>query len=168
MNIIYREAEASDASAMLLHLASVGTETDNLSYGADTFKISTDKESRFIERFKNNKNDIMLIALDGETIVGNAILERNKVLRYSHRAELSITVLRDFWGRGIGKKLMSMLLDFAKEHDIEIIYLEVRSDNVRAISLYTSFGFEKIGTYRNFFKINGKYFDADLMNLYLK
>ena len=49
----------------------------------------------------------------------------------------------------------------------EIIFLEVRSDNEQAIALYKKFGFEKIGEFKGFFKINGKNIDFHLMNLYL-
>ena len=109
----------------------------------------------------------MLVALVGDTVVGNAIVERSRVARYSHRDEISITVLREYWGRGIGSRLMQMMIDFAKEVGIEILYLEARSDNLRALSLYEKFGFESIGIYKNFFKIEGKYYDATLMTLLL-
>lgn len=35
------------------------------------------------------------------------------------------------------------------------------------IKLYEKLGFEKIGLYKNFFKIDGNYYDEILMNLYL-
>lgn len=168
MDIVYREACGRDAAALLMHLSCVGAETDNLSYSAGTFSISEERERRFIEKFERSKNDVMLVALDGEIVVGNAIVERNKIARYNHRAEISITVLQKYWGQGIGSRLMQMMIDFAKQTDIEILYLEVRSDNDRAISLYKKFGFLKIGSYDNFFKIDGKYYNADLMTLNLK
>ena len=109
----------------------------------------------------------MLIALDGDKIVANAAIEHNRIDRYSHRAELSITVLRDYWGSGIGSELMRRLIDFSRSVGIEIISLEVRADNERAKALYKKFGFETIGVYKRFFKINNKYYDAEYMNLYL-
>ena len=167
MDIVYREAEAKDAPELVKHLQCVGAQTDNLSFDGDTFRISEEKEAKFIERFRRNKNDIMLVALDGDKVVGNAIIERNRVARYSHRAELSITVLHDYWSRGIGSRLMELLIDFAKKSGVEIIYLEVRSDNERAIALYEKFGFERIGIYNNFFKIGNEYHNADLMTLHI-
>jgi len=165
--IVYREALKTDAAALLEHVQSVGSETDNLSFSGDTFSISVEREARFIDRYYNNKKDIMLVALDGDKVVGNAIVERNRVERYNHRAEISITVLRDYWGCGIGSRLMEMMIDFAKKSGIEILYLEVRADNARAISLYEKYGFRKIGVYNNFFKIDNIYYDAHLMTLNL-
>lgn len=168
MEIIYREAEVSDALGLIKHLATVGGETDNLSFSGETFRISEEKEAKFIERFKKSKTDVMLVAVYNNEIIGNAIIERNRIARYNHRAELSITVVKKYWSMGVGSVLMSMLIDFCKSTGVEIIYLEVRSDNERGISLYNKFGFEKIGVYENFFKIGKEYHNADLMVLNLK
>ena len=167
MEIIYREAMTSDASALLLHQSTVGDETDNLSFDGNTFNISPEKEARFIDRFSKSERDVMLVALDGEKIVGNGIIECERAKRYSHRATLSITVLRDYWGRGIGSRLMEMMIRFSREHNIHVVSLEVRADNDRAVALYKKFGFETIGLYKKFFKINGEYYDAFLMQLVL-
>ena len=167
MEFLYREAEASDAAALIEYNSTVGSETDNLSFDGETFRISEEREAKFIDRFHRSDRDIMLVALCGDKIVANAILECERTKRYNHRAELSITVLKEFWGKGIGSTLMSMLIDFAREKKIKSIYLEVRGDNLRAISLYRKFGFEKIGEYKDFFKIKNEYFDADFMVLQL-
>ena len=167
MNIIYRKALGGDACELLKHLSCVGGETDNLSYNSDTFNISEQREARFIERFASSVDDLMLVALDEEKIVANAIVERNRIARYHHRAEISITVLRDYWGKGIGSHLMEMMISFARKAGIEILYLEVRSDNERALKLYKKYGFEPIGRYENFFKIDDLYYDAYLMTLKL-
>ena len=62
---------------------------------------------------------------------------------------------------------MTRLIAYAKTQGAEVIELEVRSDNDRAKALYRKFGFETFGTYRKFFKIDGRLYDADYMNLYL-
>ena len=167
MDIIIREAAGTDAEEMLHYNYIVGGETDFLSFGRNTFNISAEKEARFLERFKNSKKDLMLVALDGERIVANASIERNKTERYSHRAELSITVLREYWGKGIGTRLLRELLAFSENSGIESVYLDVRADNDRAIALYRKFGFKDIGNYERYFKINGEYYDAKLMVLHL-
>ena len=167
MGIIYREASADDAAELLKYNSTVGGETDYLSFGKDTFNISVDSEARFINRFKNNTKNIMLVALDGERIIANASIERNRISRYSHRAELSITVLRDYWGQGIGTELMDRLLNFAKKSGVELVYLDVRADNERAKKLYKKFGFRSIGVFPSYFKINNVYYDAEIMTLLL-
>ena len=167
MKIEIRECCGSDAEEMILYNKTVGSETDFLCFDGRTFDISKEKEARFIERFKSNKRELMLVALDGERIVANACIEANRIFRYSHRGELSITVLRQYWGQGIGSALMERMISFAKEVGYKNICLDVRSDNERAIALYEKFNFEKIGVYKNYFKINDNYYDAQLMVLHL-
>ena len=87
--------------------------------------------------------------------------------RVAHRASVSVTVGRAFWRLGIGRKAMEALIAFGKGCGLEVLQLEVRSDNVPAIALYESLGFEKLGLYKNFMKVNGQACDAWYMNLYL-
>ena len=165
MEIIYKEATALDAEKLLVHLHTVGAETDNLSFGKDDFNISPEKEARFIDRFRRSENDLMLVVEFDGIIVGNAIVEREKIKRFSHRAEISLTVLRDYWGRGIGSHLMEMMIDFCKNSGVHSISLYARADNTAAVSLYRKFGFETVGIYKDYFKISEEYFDAIFMRL---
>lgn len=82
----------------------------------------------------------------------------------THRGEIGIGIKKSAWGLGIGSMLMEKLLDFAfnKAHT-EIISLEVRSDNKRAIHLYEKYGFQKVGCFKGYFKINGEFIDFDIM-----
>ena len=167
MNVVYREARADDAIALLEHINTVGKETDFLSFGGGAFSISPEKEARFIERFHSAKNDLMLIAVADGRVLGNGVIESERIPRFSHRATLSVTVLADFWGMGIGSELVRRLIEFSRSAGISTVSLEVRSDNARAISLYKKFGFRKIGVYERYFKIADRFFDADLMQITL-
>lgn len=71
-------------------------------------------------------------------------------------------------GQGRGQPVDEAAIDFAKNNaGVEIISLEVRADNTRAQALYRKYGFEEIGRFPGFFKIDGKWVDFILMNLYL-
>ena len=50
---------------------------------------------------------------------------------------------------------------WAAEHEIDRIILEVRSKNEPAIQLYRTYGFEKIGVRKNFYQFPRE--DADIM-----
>lgn len=63
---------------------------------------------------------------------------------------------------------MEALIAYAKENGVELIYLDVRSDNASAIHLYEKYGFRKTGSYPAYFKIGDAYFDFDLMVLDLR
>ena len=168
MNIIYREAEPSDAGKFLEYCKIVGSETDNLTFGAEGLPLTISQEADFIRKFAGNPGSIMIVAFDeGELIGTGAVSVVSGKPRFAHRREIAISVRKDYWGKGIGTGIMNVLMDFAKKSGAEVLELEVRSDNEAAISLYKKFGFEKIGTNEKFFKMNGEFFAADYMNLYL-
>ena len=166
MNINIERAKPSDAAALLDYLKCIGGETDNLTFGSDGIPFSIEAETMFLTQIENSCNEIMLVAKDGDKIVGNASLSRLS-RRMNHRGDLSVSVLKGYWNIGIGRKLINKLIEFAKENDFEIIDLQVRSDNIHAIHLYESFGFKKIGCHPAFFKINGEYIDFEYMYLQL-
>ena len=168
MNIIYREAETSDAGKFLEYCKIVGAESDNLTFGAEGLPFTISQTADYIRNISGNPDGVMILAFDeGELVASGAVSSVSGRARFAHRKDLAITVRKDYWGKGIGTGLMKLLIDFCKKSDAEVIELQVRSDNERAIGLYKKFGFEKIGTYKKYFVIDGKDIDADFMNLYL-
>lgn len=53
---------------------------------------------------------------------------------------------------GLGARLMEKLLDAAKDRACTDLFLEVRADNLAAISLYRRFGFLDNGVRRGYYK----------------
>lgn len=70
-------------------------------------------------------------------------------------------------GRGLGRQLMRRLLAGAKDFGVEVIFLEVRPSNGRAIDLYASLGFETIGLRRNYYPADQGREDAIVMRFVL-
>ena len=166
--LLLREAVPDDAAKVLAYLNRVGGESDNLLFGANGFPMSEDQERAFLELQRSQKKSIMLAGFVGEEVVSissaNALTTRE---RLAHRAGVAISVGKAYWNQGVGRRAMETLIDFAKDCGLEVLQLEVRSDNTRAVALYEHLGFEKLGLYRNFMKVNGQGFDAWYMNLYL-
>lgn len=54
-------------------------------------------------------------------------------------------------GRGHGRRLLARLLDLARWHRSERVFLEVRPSNATAIALYESAGFNEIGKRPNYY-----------------
>ena len=57
-----------------------------------------------------------------------------------------------YQGQGIGRQLLTALLEYA---DGGTIFLEVRTDNDAAISLYESVGFLRVGMRRRYYRASG-------------
>lgn len=97
-------------------------------------------------------------------VVGNVTLQQPQNPRLAHGAGLGISVHRDYWGIGIGERLMSTIVDLAdKWLNLTRLELDVYTDNEVAIHLYERFGFEIEGTRRLFSYGDGHWSDAHFM-----
>ncbi len=54
--------------------------------------------------------------------------------------------------RGVGRQMMTVLMEEAKKLGIAVLYLEVRESNQPARGLYKSLGFEENGIRKNFYE----------------
>lgn len=163
-----RKAVAADAESILEYCRAVGAESDNLTFGAEGVSITPEKEREYLEGIFHSDKQLYLVAVDDGEIVGTAVFSSFAKARLSHRAEISISVRKALWGNRIGTRFMERIIDFAKKTaGTEIISLEVRSDNERAIALYKRFGFERVGTFGGYMKINGVDVSCDIMRLSL-
>lgn len=167
MSITIEKAVKTDAAALLEFLKQVGAETENLTFGAEGLSLTVEAEASYITNVLNSKDNIQLVAKDNGKIIGDASLERMP-RRMGHRGELGISVLKEYWNKGVGSRLMEAVISFAKENDYDLIDLEVRSDNVQAIHLYEKYGFKKWGTHPSFFKIENKDIPFDSMYMRIK
>ncbi|NUQ52823.1 MAG: GNAT family N-acetyltransferase [Phycisphaerales bacterium] len=89
---------------------------------------------------------LLIVALRGERVIGEATLKAHKAARCAHVALFSISVAIEFRGRGVGRALMGAACAWADAHpSIEKLELFVFANNERAIALYAAFGFTPEG-----------------------
>jgi ribosomal protein S18 acetylase RimI-like enzyme len=73
------------------------------------------------------------------------------------------------YNTGLGTALLTAIIDWAKVNPIlEIIWLQVYTENALGVSLYKKMGFIENGIIKDFFKQDGKYFDNLTMNMKVK
>ena len=166
--LVLREANINDAEGILKYLNVVGGESDNLLFEENEFQLTVEQEKGYIETMRENDNALMVIGVINGEIISIAQVAAPPRKRIVHNGELAISVKKEYWSMGIGTEIMKLLIDFAKKTGvIKNISLGVKSDNEKAIKLYEKMGFEKVGAHKNFFNINGVYYDEILMDLYL-
>jgi len=87
------------------------------------------------------------------TVVAHAVI--SIAAGESHILNLSVT--RNHQGKGIGKQFIQFLLNIARNKRAQIMMLEVRPSNIRAINCYSSAGFNEIGCRKDYYPApNGK------------
>ncbi|MDR3656580.1 MAG: ribosomal protein S18-alanine N-acetyltransferase [Mycobacterium sp.] len=91
-------------------------------------------------------------ARTGGTLVGYAGISRlGRRPPFEYEVH-TIGVDPAYQGHGVGRRLLDALLDFA---DGGVVYLEVRTDNEPAITLYRMAGFEQVGLRRRYYRVSG-------------
>lgn len=163
-----RKATSADAEKILEFCKVIGSESDNLTFGSEGVSFSVEQERAYLDGILDSNTQLYLVAVEDGKVVGTGSFSAFEKERLAHRGEISIAVKKAMWGKHVGTCLMEELIRFAKETArVEIISLEVRSDNERAIHLYKKFGFETVGRFDGFMKINGAYVSCNIMRLLL-
>jgi L-phenylalanine/L-methionine N-acetyltransferase len=115
----------------------------------------------WLERASPGSRHVLAI-IDGE-VVGNAGLDR-LTGRRAHVGTIGMGVHDAWTGRGIGRALLTTLLETADQWlDLRRLELTVYTDNAPAMALYRRSGFVIEGTHRAYAFRNGYYVDAHTM-----
>ena len=104
---------------------------------SDENTFDENKEAEYLNEKKESSNEIEIIAIINEKIIGTAGIEAvGSQYKLKHRADFGISILKEYWGIGLGKALTKACIQCAKEAGYEQLELNVVSENTRAISLY--------------------------------
>lgn len=116
--------------------------------------FSEDRISRrSFRRFLEMPRDRLLLASDGDTLLGYCLVLMSAATRLARI--YSIAVNPGSRGKGIGEKLIQMAETEAADAGRIVMRLEVREDNPGAIALYKRLGYRQFGSYRDYYEDHG-------------
>lgn len=168
--LIIRSAEKVDAQEELNMYKQQTSETPFLSRGAGDIFPTVEDFAENYEYYLEDDRNCYLVAVYNGKIIGSAHLDycSNKK-RSKHKCDIDLGVLKDYWGLGVGGRLMQTLIDVAEKSNFEQVELCVASKNERAIKMYESFGFERFGIMPRAMKYeDGTYMDMLSMVKFLQ
>lgn len=165
---IIRNAEGDDAAKIFAYMEYVDRETVFLARepGEFTESYTLEEESRLLAQWAGGDEKLFLVAEaeDGEIAATCGCFYSSGRRRGRHIGEIAISVRKDFWQMGLGRRLMGIQMDWCREHRIEKLKLTVDTMNTRALGLYLSLGFVVEGTLRREGKLaDGSYCDVYAM-----
>jgi ribosomal-protein-alanine N-acetyltransferase len=64
---------------------------------------------------------------------------------------LNLCISDDFRRRGLGERLLTHMLELARQKSVCTVFLEVRPSNEPAVTLYEKVGFNQIGTRHDYY-----------------
>ena len=86
---------------------------------------------------------------------------------FRQSVEHSVYVEKDHYGRGLGKALMSALIERARTGNIHVMVAAIEAGNTGSIALHKSLGFRLVGTHHEVGKKFGRWLDLTMMELKL-
>ena len=114
-----------------------------------------------------SQDDHLLVAEVDGIVVGCVGLQASSKPRARHTGAMGIMVHADYQKQGVGKSLMTAILDIADNWlKLKRVELSVFVDNEAAIALYQKMGFVIEGTKKYGAVRNGQYVDEYLMARY--
>jgi len=163
-----RNAQISDAAALIDYVKLVAGESTFLTFPPEEFRRDISEEEGIIMAHLAVPNRIFILGvLDGE-IAGILNVEATQKSRLRHRVEFGVTVKKKHWGRGIGRRLLEEAILWAKDSPmVEKLILEVVVSNEKAVNLYKKLGFEVEGHLKRDTLIDGQYYDVYIMALFV-
>ncbi len=143
---ILRNGTAKDGEAVLEEFVLTHQQTDFLLTFPDEITFTAEEEGDFLQKKTDSENEIEIVAeLDGIIVATAGIEVVSPKQKLRHRCDFGVSVLKDYWGLGIGKALLEACIHCAKQAGYEQMELEVVADNTRAVSLYRRAGFVEYG-----------------------
>lgn len=143
VEVIVREAIPDDAAEILIALKIIGSETPYLVMDDKGLAMSVDDMAQNLAEMYDSLNNVLLVALVDEKIVGTASVKASDKGRMEHIGEIGISILKDYWGFGLGRLMMEEVIQWSKESGvIRRLELTVQERNQRAVSLYEKIGFK--------------------------
>jgi ribosomal protein S18 acetylase RimI-like enzyme len=159
-----RSADVKDAKVLSEVRLQIDGETENMDRERGEAYID---EAGFMQIIKNDtesNHNLFLVAEVNGRIAGFSRCAGNNLKRSSHRVEFGIGVLKEFWGYGIGKKLLEESINWADSIGIQKICLHVLETNEKACELYKRYGFEVEGVLKKDKLLSdGNYYDTIVM-----
>lgn len=143
---VLRNGVEADGRAVLENFNLTHEETDYLLSYPDENSFDSEKEGQFLAQKAKSANEIEIIAFVDGKVAGTAGIDAvGTKYKVRHRAECGISVLKEYWGLGIGRALMEACIKCAKEAGYTQLELSVVAENERAIALYQKEGFVEYG-----------------------
>jgi len=165
MKVEIRQAEIKDINKIL---EIVNYEILNSTVLYDYKERTLEQQHKWFERKQIDKMPVIVAEKNNEVIGFGTFGIFRPWDAYQFSVEHSIYVHKNSRGYGIGKQLLSKLIELAKEQGYHTMIAGVDSSNKGSFEFHKKFGFVEIGTFKEVgFKFN-KWLDLRFFQLFLK
>ena len=100
-----------------------------------------------VESELNNDGSVFIAAVEGERVIGyigmSVVIDEGYIF--------NVAVDPEYRKKGVGSSLINELVTYGKKNDLCFLTLEVRESDQAAVSLYSKFGFIRVGERKNYY-----------------
>lgn len=167
---LLRTSLPDDAKRVLRFNQTMIREAPFLLTTEEEFKLSSEQQKQFLKEMLDSNGKLAILAEYESNIIGYLDFHNGHKTRIQHQGSFGMSVADNYRNQGIGRAMLTLLLDWAAENPlIEKVCLEVFDKNTNAIALYTKLGFVEEGRKVKAVKVNGNvYYDLIPMAYFTK
>ncbi|MFH0792250.1 MAG: GNAT family N-acetyltransferase [bacterium] len=161
-DITIRYPSISDLKPLRCYINTLSKERTFITFQGE--QLSLESEEKYLKSFleKTKKRQaVKLIVFTGKKLIGVADIKLDDKSIDSHIGAFGITIHKNYRGEGIGKLLMKLVLETAKDNlkGMKLVILSVFGNNPVARRMYQKFGFIDYGNLPKGVLHRGRYVD---------
>lgn len=132
------------------------------------YKVRNFEQQKAILEDKTNKGFPVIVAALNDEIVGFGMYSEFRFREaYKFTVEHSVYVSKKHFGKGIGKLVLSNLIQLAKSQGLHTMIGVIDSENQGSILFHEQFGFKKVGVIKESAYKFDRWLDSVFMQLIL-
>jgi RimJ/RimL family protein N-acetyltransferase len=157
-----------DLESLLYFINTLSAENTFIRFSGEEISLEDEADWLAQELRKNELGaKITVFAVHDGEVIGNCAIEQDSTdkARGTHRAELGVSLAREFRGLGLGTQLIETCLERCRERleDISLVTLSVFENNPRAQHVYEKLGFQQYGRLPDGLQYEGEFHDMIYM-----
>lgn len=167
---LIRYPRRDDLQEMLKYINELSKEKTFITFQGE--EVSLKEEEDFLNNALKKIPEakvILLLAIYKNKVIGVSDVHMQSRVS-SHIGKFGLSIAKEYRGKGIGKKLMGLVLDEARKNlkGLRILELDCFANNPIACQLYKSLGFKEYGRLPKGIAHGGEFIDDILMYYEIK
>ena len=130
--------------------------------------LRTPDERRQWLAARSPRHPVIVAEAGGQVVGWGSLNVFNPRKAYDYVVDLSVYVERGCRGKGVGSRLLTRLIELARELGYHKLVLSAFPSNAGGMALYQKLGFRTVGIYKEQGKLDGKWVDTIIMEKLLE
>jgi len=162
LTVTIRPARQDDITGIVGTMRQV---TDDGTYiEAESVASQLDYEGSLL-RHNEFESRVFFVATVEDEVVGWVHLEVPEIEKLRHTAELTVGLVTEYRGEGIGSRLVERALDWAREQGLVKVYNSIPATNEAALEFFEALGGEIEAVREDHYRIDGEPVDETMMGI---